>query len=397
MNLNEAFLELVDKNEFDFNSVDSTLKSICKKLNDVYYDEKSETSHIVLAGSAGRKTLIKGSDIDFCFILPNDVFERFKNRKGNIQSQLLSEISSKIKERYPNSDIGADGQVIDANFKRTLIEIVPSFKEYEMLDQLTYPNTHDNGSWLTTNPINQQKVVNDFLKIYPSYIYLCKIIRCWRLESDVKISGIVIDSLIHYFLNSQTDITYCAPPSNFDFLEKIKHFFDFLCSDNCPEVIQIIGENDFINTKKNNFKKKAKKAYNKMAVADVSDLWDNLIDLFGAGFPDNPSEDVRNNGEMFIQNMYPVKITHNLVIDCDVVSNGFRTFRLRERENNQLYNTFFVPVRMSLEFYIKECDVPEPYRIFWKVRNVGKKARERNDIRGSIVLGDKKTQRKKYF
>ena len=39
----------------------------------------------------------------------------------------------------------------------------------------------------------------------------------------------------------------------------------------------------------------------------------------------------------------------------------------------------------SLEFYIVDCDVPKPFQVKWEVRNVGKEAIRRNQIRGQIV------------
>ena len=397
MKINEAFLKLVENNEFDLSIVDSTIKSICKKLNNIYYQDDSDTKHFVFAGSAGRGTLIKGCDIDCCFILPKDVFERFRIRKGNIQSQLLSEIASKIKQRYPNTDISSDGQVVDANFKKTLVEIVPSFLNGPYTQALTYADTHNDGSWLITNPINQRHEVNRLVKEYPSFLHVCKIIRCWRLENNVKISGIVIDSLLFDYFESQYDITYKAPPSNFDFLEKTKEIFSFLSSPSCPASVQIIGEAELKDTKKEKFAKKAKKAFEKMSEKDLSILWDNLVDLFGDGFPDNPSESIKNDDEMFIQDMFPVKISEKLIIDCNVIKDGFRTFSILNMIENQLSKLFFVPKSMSLEFYVKECSVQRPYKIYWKVRNVGKKARERNDIRGNIFQGDEKHKEKSVF
>lgn len=397
MRINEAFIKLVDNNEFDFDAVNGTIKSICKKLNAIYYSSDSDTEHLVLAGSAGRKTLIKGSDIDCCFILPQDVYERIKNRKGNIQSQLLSEISSRIKQRYPKSDIGADGQVVDVNFKKTLIEIVPAFSTCSYIQLLTYPDSHNDGSWLTTNPVNQRKMTEQLLKEFPSYIYVCKILRCWKLKNNVRISGIVIDSLMYQFFQNQYDTTYRDPPLSFDFLEKLKSIFSFLSSHNCPDSVQIVGESVFKTTNKEAFRKKAKKALDKISEADLSILWDNLIDLFGYGFPDNPSETVCNDEEMFIQDMFPIKINKKLIIDCNVINNGFRTFSILERLANNKLLSFYVPKMMSLEFYVKQCDVDRPYKIYWKIRNVGKEARKRNDIRGNIVQGESIHKEKSVF
>jgi hypothetical protein len=49
---------------------------------------------------------------------------------------------------------------------------------------------------------------------------------------------------------------------------------------------------------------------------------------------------------------------------------------------------------MSLRFHIVECDVPEPYEVRWKVRNVGDEAVRRNQIRGQIVRDEGRHERK---
>jgi hypothetical protein len=38
-----------------------------------------------------------------------------------------------------------------------------------------------------------------------------------------------------------------------------------------------------------------------------------------------------------------------------------------------------------LRFYIKECNVPRPYDIWWKVRNVDAEAERRDCIRGNLL------------
>jgi hypothetical protein len=39
----------------------------------------------------------------------------------------------------------------------------------------------------------------------------------------------------------------------------------------------------------------------------------------------------------------------------------------------------------TLKFYIEDCNVPKPFQVKWKVRNVGKEAIRRNQIRGQIL------------
>ena len=42
---------------------------------------------------------------------------------------------------------------------------------------------------------------------------------------------------------------------------------------------------------------------------------------------------------------------------------------------------------MRFHFFILKTDCPEPYEVYWKVRNVGFEAIKRNMIRGNITRG----------
>ncbi|NLA72067.1 MAG: hypothetical protein GX850_06585 [Clostridiaceae bacterium] len=42
----------------------------------------------------------------------------------------------------------------------------------------------------------------------------------------------------------------------------------------------------------------------------------------------------------------------------------------------------------KLDFFIRSCNVPRPYSIYWKIRNVGEVAESRDCIRGQIKKTD---------
>ncbi|REJ09039.1 nucleotide-binding domain-containing protein [Halobacillus trueperi] len=76
---------------------------------------------------------------------------------------------------------------------------------------------------------------------------------------------------------------------------------------------------------------------------------------------------------------------YRLEIDCAVTHRGKRigvlSMILRRRE-------LLLP-GYSLEFYISDTDVPDPYKVFWKVKNEGEVAKEQDSIRGQIFEGGK--------
>ena len=83
------------------------------------------------------------------------------------------------------------------------------------------------------------------------------------------------------------------------------------------------------------------------------------------------------NTEQFIEDLYPVNIKYDLDIEGRVYQDGFRPELLSVLK--------ILRHRKKIEFFINSTSVPKPYRIFWKVRNVGYQAEKRDCIRGQIV------------
>ncbi len=85
--------------------------------------------------------------------------------------------------------------------------------------------------------------------------------------------------------------------------------------------------------------------------------------------------------EEFIENYFNTDIQYELQIDCRVSQEGFRTHSLKQ----MLLSRLPLLGNKKLEFYIVDCNVPKPFQVKWKVRNVGKEAIRRNQIRGQIL------------
>ncbi|MEH2076926.1 MAG: hypothetical protein V7K57_21410 [Nostoc sp.] len=85
--------------------------------------------------------------------------------------------------------------------------------------------------------------------------------------------------------------------------------------------------------------------------------------------------------EEFIDNSFKVDIRYKLTIDCRVSQEGFRPHLLRQ----MLSSKFPLLPNKNLEFYIADSNVPKPFQVKWKVRNVGNEAVRRKQIRGQIV------------
>ncbi|MEH2298047.1 MAG: CBASS cGAMP synthase [Nostoc sp.] len=87
------------------------------------------------------------------------------------------------------------------------------------------------------------------------------------------------------------------------------------------------------------------------------------------------------NTEEFIENRFSIDIRYELKIDCLVSQKGFRPHSLIE----MILSRLPLLKGKSLKFSIVDCNVPKPFQVKWKVRNVGEEATRRDQIRGQIL------------
>lgn len=378
MQVKDDFNEFISNLQIDnFDDINTSLEGIAKKLNQKYYDN-STTDNYLMVGSMGRNTSIKGeSDIDVIYELPDEVFERFDDYESNGQSQLLNEIRDVLKEKYPSTDIKGDGQVVVISFTKYKIELVPGFKQDN--NSYKYPDTHDSGSWKITKPILEIEEANNTINNTSTYRDICQMIREWKANNGVTICGLLIDTLIKDFLGNNPEYKW---KSKSDYYELLKSVFKYLSDqDENRKQWNAMGSNQIIENKNFNFIKKGKKAYNKLS--NSTDESSTLRELFGSRFPiseQSANEYGYSNDEQFIEEIFPVYIMYSLKIDCEITQNGFRTGLLSEF----IKKKFMIKQNRKLKFMIVENNIPKPYDIYWKVRNVGYEAIRRNCIRGQI-------------
>ena len=381
MQVKDDFNEFISNLQIDnFDDINTSLEGIAKKLNQKYYDN-STTDNYLMVGSMGRNTFIKGeSDIDVIYELPDEVFERFDDYESNGQSQLLNEIRDVLKEKYPSTDIKGDGQVVVISFTKYKIELVPGFKQDN--NSYKYPDTHDSGSWKITKPILEIEEANNTINNTSTYRDICQMIREWKANNGVTICGLLIDTLIKDFLDNNPEYKW---KSKSDYYELLKSVFKYLSDqDENRKQWNAMGSNQIIENKNFNFIKKGKKAYNKLS--NSTDESSTLRELFGSRFPiseQSANEYGYSNDEQFIEEIFPVYIMYSLKIDCEITQNGFRTGLLSEF----IKKKFMIKQNRKLKFMIVENNIPKPYDIYWKVRNVGYEAIRRNCIRGQIKKG----------
>lgn len=87
------------------------------------------------------------------------------------------------------------------------------------------------------------------------------------------------------------------------------------------------------------------------------------------------------DNEQFIEEMFPVNQVYSCRISCIVSGNGWRPKPIGEFLSLlKRYLPHNFEIRCTMEY----TNCPPPYKVFWKVKNVGVEAEKRNMLRGEI-------------
>ena len=202
--------------------------NITKRLNKDFRGIDNDYLYSLYVGSYGRGTSIHVSDIDMLYILPWEYFYQYDSHKGNGQSALLQAVKNSISNTYRNTDIGGDGQVVKVSFSNGIeFEVVPCFEYSD--GSFYYPDTHDGGSWKTTNPKPEIDTINFWNNITNKNLKrLCRMIRAWKDNCNVPMGGLLIDTFAYRFLKDWEN----NDKSYFYYDWMTRDFFKFLSEQN---------------------------------------------------------------------------------------------------------------------------------------------------------------------
>lgn len=238
-------------------------RQITKRINLDYRNNESETMYSLYVGSYGRGTEIWTSDIDMIVQLPYETYAKFDKYSGNGQSALLQEVKEVLQKTYSLSHVKGDGQVIGINFTDGInFEIVPAFINKD--DSYTYPDSNDGGCWKATDPRKEISAINTRnVNTNQNLKRLCRMVRSWKMQCDVPMSGILIDTLAYKFIDewSYKDKSYLY----YDYMSR--DFFQYLKNiDTTKNYWLAPGSNRYV-MKLRNFQAKAKTAYDNAELA----------------------------------------------------------------------------------------------------------------------------------
>lgn len=86
--------------------------------------------------------------------------------------------------------------------------------------------------------------------------------------------------------------------------------------------------------------------------------------------------------EQYIEDLYPVNLQYRCKVSCNVSGNGWR---LKPLVDFLGLLRCYLPHNFEIRCTMDYTDCPQPYSVFWKVKNVGPEAERRNQIRGQII------------
>lgn len=102
-----------------------------------------------------------------------------------------------------------------------------------------------------------------------------------------------------------------------------------------------------------------------------------------------------SDSEQFIEDLFPINLSYYCKVSCRVAGNGWRPKPIVEMLSilKRLLPRNF-EIRCTMEY----TNCPPPYKIFWKVKNVGPEAERRNQVRGQIIeKGDCIVEHSNFF
>ncbi len=169
-------------------------------LNRYYHGVNSETANSFIIGSWARHTRVRPPrDIDVMFILPSTVYDRYEQKVGNKQSQLLQEVKNVLCNCYTTTRLSADGQVVLVPFSTQTVELAPCFLHWN--GQYKVCNTNNGGSYKIVDPVAQQNSLQQSDDNSAGNTrHLIRMLKKWQGNCNVPMKSFWLERLAEEFL-----------------------------------------------------------------------------------------------------------------------------------------------------------------------------------------------------
>lgn len=192
-------IQLTENQIADARSKHTNVRSALEKG---FYSPPYPATTSILVGSYGRNTAVRPpTDVDILFIMPSSKWINYRMYPGNGPSKLLQDVKSVLQKTYPTTTMRGDGQVVVVSFANSFgVEVLPVFASTEAGLYYT-PNTHNGGSWKTTNPDAEKKHISDSNKnSNGNTVHLVKMMKVWKHVCSVPLSSLAIELMAVPFI-----------------------------------------------------------------------------------------------------------------------------------------------------------------------------------------------------
>jgi hypothetical protein len=384
MDFDIAFRTLISNISIQNNDeIKGRYKKITKRLNKSFRNLDNGNRNCLAVGSYGCKSGInKISDLDMLYIFPYSIKKKYQNNQGHF----LQSVRSSILVTYPQHNVKVDGQVVIVPFKNQDIEVVPCFEEAN--GTFTYADNNQGGEWRNCNPraeLKAFKKLND--ERNGKLRDIAKMVRVWKDQCSVKMSGFFIDTTVYRFLKNNN--TYDGQ-GYLCYLDMFCSYLSFLRELKVGSNLRAPGSLTTVCISRSN-SRKILRALNRCGEAGSMPKYRRSFQLlrsvFGKNFPIPQSETNKSfrDTEEYIDNIYSYDTycEEGIVLDCKVTQDGFQSRLLREM------HLLGLPLRTknTLDFHVTLSEKLQnlPLEIKWKVTNRGDIAESKDCIRGQIL------------
>lgn len=209
----DTFIDNIKLTSDQISDARTKYDGVCKKLHDYFYSNFIYNgSTKLLIGSYGKGTNIRPArDVDVVFKMPWTEFSE-STSFYNAQSYLLQKIKRILKEKYPDTDMRGDGQVVVVNFSSNhFVEVVPSFEfnSSNLSGKFYIPDTNNGGKWKLADPRSEIKQISDSDELTNgNTCNLIRMIKKWQSFCNVPIRSLVIELRVVNFLKKYEYASY---------------------------------------------------------------------------------------------------------------------------------------------------------------------------------------------
>lgn len=370
----------------------------------VLYNKENKTSYVIaekrVQGSMAMATVVQndGNDYDIDVAI---IFE--KNNLGNLGPLQARRVVCKALEKKC-------GQFkVTPECKTNCVRIKYSdgyhvdfavYRRFKEDGNTEYTYEHAGTEWKRRNPASITKWFQEEVKAKGTELrkvvrlskMFCKSRTGWVNMPGGLIQSVICDEVFAEEYDRLDEIFYHTMTAVRDRLQSSTEVYN----PTDPELSLLTAQNHY--DKMDNWLSRLSNKLNKLDVLMKEDCtYKQAIEAWSEFFNHNYWSDLTENlfeaaafqksqymdTEEYIEEMVPINDCFDVQVSCKVQANGIHQQPLWRFLNQ--FPQFHKLIPHGLQIYFEAVtDVPYPYEVWWKVRNVGPIAENKNQIRGQI-------------